>query len=291
MALAEGQYKIGDTVFGSNTNVRCVTFVKEADEVQNMDLPVARNDEIRFGKDSLTPTPITIELLVLDNHNLSTGQQIGMSAGEAQEKLKYEWRGDDVRKVWNAQKPLYYCRRGIQKVIFGRPRKFTQGYDKLHACIKIVADYQPVDPLSYSATEYGDTVTPTALGTMPGEIVRGNLLVGGKVLPGGSVPGWCRFIINGPINQPMIELSNGQKITVDYNLPAGVVMEISSYPWQRRVITSTDLSLSARLINNSPYLDEIRVPPNATLNFGLHGTGTTAATNLIGLWREAYAAV
>lgn len=289
--LMDGQYRIGDFVFGSNTNVRIVNFSKESDETQNMDLPVSRTDELRFGKDSITPTPITLEMLVLDNHNIITGEPIGIQAGEAQERLKYEWRNDGGRKVWNSQKPLYYCRRGIQKVVFGRPRKFTQGWDRKHDCLRIVADYQPVDVMSYGATEYGDTVLPTPVGELPGTIVRGDLIERGVRVPGGSCDGWCRFILNGPINKPVIELSTGQKITIDYNIPAGVVVEVSSYPWQRRVVTSTNLSLSARLIDNSPYLDEIRVPPNETVHFGLHGTGTTSETNIIGLWREAYTTV
>lgn len=280
--LEEGQFQIGDVVFGKRTNILVTTFTKESYEIQSADLPLARTDEIRFGKDSFTPTPITFELAVLDNYDVFRGPAypIGVPADQAQQTLANEWRADGVRGTWNAQKPLYYCQRGSQRVVFGRPRKFTQAWARRQAdYLPIVAEYQPVDPLSYGATEYGATVTATATGVMPGAIVRS----------GGSVEGWCRFVINGPINHPIIELSNGQKIDINYNVPAGVVVEISSYPWTRRIVTSTGLSLAANLLAGSPYLDEIRTPPNATMNFGLHGAGTTGATSLIALWREAYA--
>lgn len=285
--LEEGQFKIGDMLFGAGTDIKVSTFKKESYEVQTADLPVARSDEIRFGRDSFTATAITFEMSVIDNYSIFEGPEVAVgdySGSELQEMLATEWRADRERRVWNSQKPLYYCKRGIQKVVYGRPRKFTPGFDRYGSeFIPIVAEYQPVDPLSYDANEKGVTVPVTADGVMPGKMTR----------IGGNVGAWCRFILNGPINVPVIELGNGQKITVNYNLPSGVVLEVSSYPWERRVVTSTGYTLAAYLINDSPYLDEISLPPNSTTTFGLHESGATkvanANTNLIALYREAYA--
>ena len=289
IALKEGQFQIGDLVFGAGTDIRVATFQKESYEVQTMDLPMARSDEIRFGKDSLTPTPITLELGIMDNYSIFEGPKVPMpgqdSASDLQSKFAMEWRADRERRVWNSQKPLYYCKRGIQKVVYGRPRKFTQGWDRYGSeFVPIVAQYQPVDPLSYDANPKQVTAVPGTNMT----VNRSN----------GEIDAWFEAYINGPINKPQITIDYTvnsipitRTITVDYNLPADTVLHISSYPWQRRCIASNGQNLSAFLIGDSPYLDELTLPPNTTSIIKMTGTGTTAATNITVSYREAYASL
>ena len=289
IALKEGQYQIGDLVFGNGTGIAVASFAKESYEVQTMDLPMARSDEIRFGKDSYMPTPITLELGIMDNYSIFEGPKVAvpgqLTGAQLQAKLAMEWRADRERKVWNSQKPLYYCERGIQKVVYGRPRKFTQGKARYGVeWIPVVAQYQPVDPLCYDANPQQVTGAPGATLTLP--------------RAGGEVDGWFEMYINGPINVPEITINYTinaipvtRKIKVNYNLPADTVMHISSYPWQRRCITSSGYNLSAFLIGDSPYLDELTLPPNTTSTAVMTGTGTTGATNITVSYREAYASL
>ena len=63
----------------------------------------------------------------------------------------------------------------------------------------------------------------------------------------------------GPIDHPVITVGN-QQIELNYNLVADEVVEISSYPWQRRAINNGGYNLSALLIGETQYLDRLKLP-------------------------------
>lgn len=290
MTLKNGQFQIGSVVFGEGTIYQVSNVEVSGYDVQAGQYAVPMTDEIRFGRDFLSPSTITFTMAALNNFYLQDILPIAgvdpallpplTSGREATENLAAEWRADDIRSKWGYLKPLYYARDGKQLRIYGRPRKFASGSTGRKAeWIDMVCDYQRVDTISYSDTEYGVVVDPSAAGTTPGSVVRAD----------GSLPTWVRILITGPITNPKVKFGNLFTIELTTVLAAGKVIEINSYPWERRIINSDAANLSASLTGASPYLDEVKLPPKATTGVGLSGTGTTGATNAAILWREAYA--
>lgn len=282
--LREGQYKIGDLLMGPGTPIKISDFAPGGYEVNNMDQKVSFSDEVTFGFDSLTPSPMSFELAIIDNFDIWRGPEHLVpgypSGAEMVEQLTAEWRADAQRKVWNSVKPLEYKKNGPQKIVFGRPRKITVIKTRLGGeFIPAVLDFQPADPLTYGAIENVQDVAPSVGGATTISINRTG---------GGRAPTWFRGLITGPINKPKIYVGGQWVAEIDVNLAAGKVLEVNSYPWQRRIVDSDSNSHSAKLLGDV-YMDEMKIPPLTTTTVGLSGaSGTTSATKLSVFWREAY---
>ncbi|UVK63111.1 minor tail protein [Gordonia phage Alyssamiracle] len=281
--LQEGQYKLGDLVFGAGTPIQITKFEPQGFDANINDLPKEQVDEVSFGFDSYSPKPVAIEGGILNQFDVFRGPGHllpgGISGQDLQEMFFKEWRADEVRRVWNAMKPLHYKKGGPQKILFGRPRKINMIPARRGAdFIPFVAEYMPADVLAYSYEEHSTPeVSPTTAGTKPHSLTRFE----------GTADAWFRAVITGPANQPTIEFGNWM-VKVDHNLGAGKLLEINAQPWLRRVINSDSLNLSAKLIDDSAYLNEMKIPPKATTNWGFSCTGSTSATKCFITWRDAY---
>lgn len=280
MILRENQYQIGDVVFGNGTPIRVSSFSPGGYEVVANDTPRERADEISFGRDSLSPQPIVFEMSVIDNFNIAFGPNFRVdgwpSGPELLERLGSEWRASETRQNWNAQKALHYRKNGIQKVIFGRPRKMTVTTGKLGGeFIPVVADFMPVDTLAYSS----DLISRFVARDVDLAITRPS--------SGGKGDSWIEAYVDGPIVNPTIDFGIW-KAQFNYTVAAGETIELNSTPWLRRVVSSNGQYLSARLIGDSAYLDEMKIPPSTTTTARLTGTGTSGATRLTVAYREAY---
>lgn len=281
MSLVENQYKIGDVLFGQGTPIRVSKFEPGGYDVNIRDRNVDLTDEVAFGFDSYTPQPIAFEMSVIDNYDMRFGPNIVMagwkSGPQYLEQLKKEWRADPVRRVWSSMKSLEYKKNGNERVVFGRPRKFTEVKTGRGAeFIPVVAEFLPCDTFSYSNEMFGSQAT---IG-LDGTIARS----------GGEGETWIQFLIQGPINQPRIVVDGFWEVQVDVNLASGKVLEINSSPWQRRVIDSDSNNLSAKLIGDSAYLGDMKLPPGETVTFSISGSGTSSETKCVATWREAYLA-
>lgn len=287
-ALVDGQYQIGDVIFGRGTIYPVSVFDRSGYQINDQDFQVTNTDEMRFGIDSFGPGPIAITMGVIDNFMLPNMSGLThvppaqlLRSSPALERLQKEWRGDDIRSLWNAQKPLLCHRNGILHRIYGRPRKFTYSWNSMKAqWIDVVCDYQPSDSLSYTNDEFGQIVSPSGAGTTTATIAR----------TGGEGDSWIRFLITGPITNPVIKFGS-QTIGINTVLGAGKLIEISSYPWDRRIVNSDGLNLSASLVATSPYLDEIIFQARSSKGVGLSGSSTTGSTQMFVLWRDAYLAL
>lgn len=271
MTLTRGQYQIGNVVFGSGTLYPVESFEDSGYNVNASDYAVPNTDEMRMGRDSISPTGITITMAALDNRPTDTMELLT-------EKLAAEWRGDDVRRTWGLLKPLKCATKDGVFRIYGRPRKFVAGKASLKAeWINIVADFSRADTLQYSDTEANTNVPVGAAGATTATVVRA----------GGYAPTWLRALIVGPINNPKLKVGT-YTVEITHNLAAGKAIEINAYPWERRIIDSDGNNLVVALAGASPYMDEMTIRPNATTNVGLSGTSTTGATGASILVREAY---
>lgn len=279
--LVPGQYQFGDIVFGRGTLYRVANVQVQTNQTVPQDHTATRSNIVLFGQDALLPSPIVFEIIVLDNFPLGNvldqvGGSFDASGYESLlDDLASEWRGDDVRTSWNAQKALRVCGRdGTTRVRFGRPRKFEHTWRQTNSiALMVTAEFMPSDTLSYSDDEYGldlaigETAAPSRLD--------------------GPATTWPRFVIEGPAQKPTINFGDIQ-IQLDYDVAAGEFVEINANSWQRRVINSVGINLAAKLKGPTRFLDRVQWPAKDTRNLSWTATGTNANSNLTIAWREAW---
>lgn len=88
----------------------------------------------------------------------------------------------------------------------------------------------------------------------------------------GDAPSWMRFLLIGPMIHPIIQLGD-ITIELDFELEIGDIVEISSYPWQRRVIhVNSGVSLNGKLI--TPYLDKLKFDIDSVIDLSWDATDT-----------------
>lgn len=283
MAMRPGQYSIGDVIFGRNTMYPINELNMNGYDVTAGDYQLSSADEVRMTRDFFKPTSISFTMGVMDNFLIENLAGYGTGTPPPDGKLLLdnlirEWRADEVRGVWGATKPIK-CRQdnGKTTLIYGRPRKLAAGKASRKAEYAIViAEYQRLDTLSYSDEEYFINVAPGASAV-------------NAIRQGGQAPAWLRFLVTGPANNLLINFGSLFQIQVNYNIPAGQVLEINSYPWTRRVILApSNLNLSPLMVPPSPYLSDMKFPANSTVPVTWSAGGTSGATNLSVLWRETY---
>lgn len=282
--MREGQYKIGETIFGNGTSYIVSSFEAVGYGVMPGDYAIPQSDELRFRKDYLQPGVINMTVSVLDNYildNMYDGSDVPefQSGSELMENFMKEWRADEIREIWGYTKPLSYSRQGRTRRVYGRPRDIAAPPRRLRpGWYDLVCAYQRADTFSYSEEVYGELdIDPTPVGVTNRTVSRLD----------GTAPTWFDMFITGPIVNPKVRVGNFL-IDILHSLPAGGVIQISSYPWDRRAVSSSGANLAPKMIGNSPFLDQLRFPGGSTLPVALHGTGSSGDTSLAVTWREAY---
>lgn len=277
--LEPGQYQIGDFVFGEGTLFNVEGFDIGAYDVNVQDFQLPGEDEMRFGSDTLKPMPIQITINARKNFVLPNiaGLTQSQLAGELNfdndprpGQFAKEWRADDIRGKWGELKPLLICREVDGRVVrvYGRPGKLAvPPFGRKAQNQKIIAEYRRSDTLCYSDFEWYAQVRP-------GEEV---IITRAEDFDMGNAPSWLRFLIIGPMKHPIIQLGSAI-IELDIELALGEVVEVSSYPWQRRVIRVNDnISLNARLLR--PYLNKLKFDADSGISLSWTATDVNVITS------------
>lgn len=251
--LVPGQLQIGPLVTGTGTNIQIEEFDVKPYDVNNQDFQVSRADEIRFGFDQIKPSTIELTFNVLRNFLLEDYiDDIPNFWAEMPtvSDLAREWRFDEGRYVHGAMKALYVCGDdGIGKVIYGRPGPFGAEKPKLgQIWTRCVGEFRRADTLYYSVDEFGAELEA---GAAPQFIEREN----------GDFDSWFRIIIEGPVVNPVITVGE-QQVRLNYSIAADEIVEISSYPWQRRVVNNRRVNLISAMNGTTQYLDKLKLPAN-----------------------------
>lgn len=258
MALQPFQYQIGDVVFGKGTDI----IVKKVDlqpyNINNQDFQLPRADEVRFGVDTLAPGAIIFELSVLNNFAMEnmealTGENTSLEdslLGQSRSllgNLANEWKASNIRRSWNAMKPLYFCdENGVVRRIYGRPARFTHAASmRGQHWIDVQCEFRRADTYAYSDIEQSQ------------EILRGDNP--NWIMQSGDAPAWFRLVFYGPVEHPIVQIGDAQ-IELDITIDASTVLEVSSYPWGRRIVDSNGINYRTKLIGSTQYLDELRFP-------------------------------
>lgn len=281
------QYQLGNVIFGRNTSVPISKVDLQAYNVNNQDFQVDRTDENRFGIDTLAPGPIIFNMAVLENFELESmagystvgaPDELFAARGTILPKLAKEWKANDIRQLWNATKPLLCCDgEGVVRRIYGRPGKFVYAprYNDNTTWIDIQAEFRRADTYAHQNIEF--FVGPIAPGAAAVNAERDD----------GDADSWVRVLVYGPATHPVI-LYGGNTIELDVTVNAGVILEVSSYPWQRRVIDSDGINWRAKVIGATKYLDQIKFAAGDDINVSWSCTGSSGSTKLYFMWREAY---
>jgi hypothetical protein len=103
----------------------------------------------------------------------------------------------------------------------------------------------------------------------------------------GDGDSWLRVLVYGPAVHPIITYGS-HTIELNSTIPPGVIVEISSYPWARRIVDSNGLNRRTELVGSTLYLDQIKFPAETNMDITWTCTGSSAATELYFLWRESY---
>lgn len=278
--LWEGQYKFGDFVFGAGTQCVVSSFEQTGYSVSAGDYAAPMTDEVRFRKDYFQPATILMTVSAMENFMIDALYEGGEyltfpSSSELMEDFMREWRADEVRNIWGYVKPLTYRRLGQVRRIYGRPRdiaaparrKGTGWYD-------MVCSYQRADTFSYSESMDGFGVLAPNVWK---SISR----------PAKQAPTWFEIYLVGPIVLPVIEIGP-YRIQLQIVVAAGETVQISSYPWARRAVSSNGQNIASKMIGTSPYLSDFKFPSGASWNVKYSGTATDSQTNLAVAWRDAY---
>ncbi|QGJ90066.1 minor tail protein [Mycobacterium phage Indlulamithi] len=281
--LEPGQYQIGDLVMGPFTPFAIESIDIGNYDVNSQDTQSMMSDEIRFGQDTFKPSPLQLTINVQVNRMvenvaamMASVPQLNFADDPNLHDLQREWRAPETLKEWGAIKPLLFCGGdGITRQFYGRPGKFTykkhrQAGSLFYQC---QAEFRRSDTFAYSDKEFYVDFAPNVPQTLTRTI--------------GTAPSWVRFFIVGPANHPVINWGTKQ-IELDWNVEAGQIVEISSYPWQRRVVDNTGLSLAARIVTDRPYLDSIYFNDHEPKLISWTATGTNAVSKMRVLWHDGW---
>lgn len=281
--LVPGQYQIGNLILGPWTPFSVDDIDIANYDMNVMDWQVQGSSEMRYGFDTFKPAPIHLKINVRKNRInpaaaavTNDTRVLNFDNDPVLADLQREWRAPETLQNWNALKPLYFCGTdGITRQFYGRPGKFTY---KKHKQVQpfyyqVTAEFRRADTLAYSDTEYFVNFVPGVPQTLPGTA--------------GNAPSWIRMLIWGPANHPIINFGTKQ-IELNYNILAGSAVEISSLPWERRVIDLNGISLASYIVSDQPYLDQILLPNDVPTIISWNATGTTTASKMQFLWRNGY---
>jgi hypothetical protein len=288
------QYQIDDIVFGRNTIMPISKVEIQSYNVQNQDFQIEQADETSFGIDTLVAAPIVFTMAMQENYILPQYEHLYPNGLEPDDlfalrgtllgKLARSWKAKPIRMSWGTVMPLLCCTSDGEVLrIYGRPGKFQYSprYNDKTQWIDIMGEFRRADTFAHSNTEYYVGDDNSSNGMAPGApsvtAVRGL----------GDGDAWVRALIQGPATNPVITYGN-HAIETNSVIPAGVIAEISSYPWQRRYVDTNNVNRRTEIIGETLYLDQIQFPEGAELEVSWTASGTTADSMMWFMWREAY---
>lgn len=278
--LTRFQWQIGSIVLGPGTQYTIAMGPPQYDvNAQDSQMPLA--DKITMGQDTRKAAPLTLNIGVKDNAPVRNIAAAGMlpadmvdKAAKLLEDLQYEWYADDIKQQWDEVIPLTYCDGyGVVKQIYGRPGKFQYTpKTRMSQFRKVTAEFRRIDTLCYSETENFAELT---LGAGPA-----------LYQVDGQADTWFRVLFYGPATNPLATVGDST-IQLNMTIPAGVILEVSGYPWSQRVVDSNSANWRSKLVEPK-FLDQMRLPKNRLLQMSWSASGTSGASRCYVLWRDAY---
>lgn len=296
MTLSPYQYQLGNIKFGRDTQIPIQKVELQPYNVVNQDFQVQRSDENRFGVDTLTPSSLVFTMSVLNNFELES--MSGLSATPFPDpadlfasnntllnQLAAEWKNQPLRFTWGATIPLLFCDKdGNIRRVYGRPGKFAHTpRSKAGECyVDVQAEFRRADTYAHSNAEYF-VGHPTLPGGLPPD---GTTTVNAARLDGDG-DSWLRIVFYGPMTHPVVQYGDNI-LELSTTIDSSTILEVSSYPWARRVVDTNNINRRTEVIGDTLYLDQIKFPAGSNMDISWTCTGADTTTQLFFLWREAY---
>lgn len=289
------QYQLGGITFGRDTQIPVQKVDIQTYNVNNQDFQVQRSDENRFGVDTLAPAPIVFTMSVLNNYELES--MSGMSSAPFPDdlfannnsllsQLAKVWKNPSLRLTWGATIPLLYCdKESSVRRIYGRPGKFahTPRNKAGENWIDVQAEFRRADTYAHSDLEY--------FVGHPTDITRGLPPDGTTTVTasrlGGDGDSWLRMLFYGPMTHAVVTYGD-HILELASTITSPIILEVSSYPWARRVVDSLNVNHRSEVVGSTLYLDQIKFPAGTSMDISWTCTGGDTTTQLYVLWREAY---
>lgn len=282
------QWQLGDTIFGKYTQYPVLGTAIASYDVNNQDYQASLSDVVQMGQDTLKGGVITFTIGVKDNAPMryipnDLPDDLVLKSSKLLTALQKEWKGDDVRLQWGQLKPLVYCNGyGSTRRIYGRPRKFQYSpKTEMSQFHTVSAEYARIDTLTYTDVEYEADL-----------VLNANAV--NYTRSGGDADAWYRVLLTGPMQNPVI-IVGGNHIQLgpmadssNFNINSGVQVEVSSYPWERRIIDSNNINWRTALVGDSKYLDQFLLAPDTPYGMQWTASETSGASRCQVLWRDAY---
>ncbi|MFB6525257.1 hypothetical protein [Streptomyces sp. NPDC056399] len=262
------------------------------------DVPMPRQDGVRFGLDYRPGATLTFEIGVDAVDRASTRLGRHGAVLDCVSLLAQAWDAEAVRSRFATPAVLSTTQGGRSRRFFGRPRKFAPAVSRLtrQGYTPVVASFVSVDGIAYDDVEQvarvdlnpaphrglaGPLTTPltmtgTASSRAPGEIVLG-----------GNRPTWPVITIRGPISQPVVEVIGRWKLGLNLALGAGEYVVIDPRPWARTALRNGGASVAGAITRGSPLMPQMRLPPGR-LDIVLRGGDATGTAHMTVAWRNAF---
>lgn len=279
-------------VFGRDTNYH----VEMADfgdvDMRINDEVNPRADGIRMGRDFMNGRLITFTINIVTKDG---------TAHDKVAALQSAWRTSDVYGPASRLSPgnlsiLKMYRHGVQKLVYGRPRRFsaTTGRVDTNQWIPVTCDFQTIDHRYYDLAENANYIglVPANLGgfIFPMEFPMMTIPITTQddiVIVEGDDEAWIWTKITGPIVNPQIEFVNYWTVKTNITLLTGETLTIDPRPWSRGIYKNGNQNVAGCFTADSRRLSGLTAPPGVH-QIVLRGTDPTGTSSMETRWRNSY---
>ena len=290
-ALLDWQVSLNSLVMGAGTPYHVIAFDPGKPDVRAADVDMPGADGIRFGRDYLGGTLVTLEILIDGNGDPGT-------ALDSLSALRKAWNSSATRFSPGAVDVLTYQMPGHgNRRIYGRPRGqlSVSGLDNVGVgVITTVGDFQALDHLAYGQDRSAHVpLVPASAGGVAFPLSFPFAFVGsserlGVINVNGDYPSWLAIYVFGPIAQPVVECVNRWRIELNTTLAYDQSLTISPEPWKRTVLRNDGANLAGAFSARSPRLSRLQVPPGEH-QVWLRGTDPTGTAYMQLRWSDTFA--
>lgn len=276
---------LGDTeaVFRSPPDLGDVT-------IDVADAARPRGDGISFGTDFFGGRTVTLDLGI--------DRPTEEVALDALARIRRIWRADEVRRKPGAVATLTIRRAGRERVLFGRPRRFSPSIEFIEDGLALaLVDFAATDDLFYSVdvSEASVNISPPLGGgfsfplATPMATTESASSRSAFFMIAGDQPSWPVIEIFGPITNPCFSVVGKWDIELRTTVPAGATLTVDTQPWARTVLLGAT-SLPGRLTRASTRLSAAALQPG-TYEFALSGISAPGTAAARVRWRDTFSSL
>ena len=258
-----------------------------------------RQDGVGFGQDFRRGKTVTFQLIFkgAGSTNAATRAHASQLIADAERAwLAEDEAGERLAPGQLATLTTRYG--GVERTIYGRPRKFTPIYATLASGqARAVATFDCASDTWFGDEESlrVDMVPPTSTGgvalpvALPHPIASGEV-VAGAVVNAGTRPSWLAVDVHGPITNPVVTLVGRWQLRLSGTIAAGRHVTVDPRPGFRSIVNDQGASWANAYSRSYASPSDMRMPVGAS-ELTLGGVDVTGSSYVIARWAPAYASM